>query len=151
MTYSYIYLSSAIGTVTPRELERILQTARFRNEADGVTGMLLFHDGNFMQFLEGPEEAVLRCVHERIEPARQHRGLITLQSRPVTDRDFADWRMAYVPFEQVGEQMQRAFINLLALKADPESQQQPKDRRNRLLLDSFLSSFRDIREVAGHT
>ncbi len=150
MIYSYIYLSSATEEVTPRELERILQKARSRNEADGITGILLYHDGNFMQFLEGPEEAVLRCVNERIKPARQHRGLITLQSKPIRERDFGDWRMAYVPVEKMGEQRQRAFMDLLDLRADGQFQQALKSQQNRVFLDSFLSSFRDIREAADH-
>ncbi len=151
MVYSYIYLSSAVGRVAPQALERILQSARARNQADGITGMLLFHDGNFMQFLEGPREAVLRCVHERIEPAPQHRGLITLQSKPVTEREFANWSMAYVPFGQMSAQKQEAFVDLLRLKAGVEAQNKPYGRKSQLLMKSFLSSFRDIREARGYT
>lgn len=49
-------------------------------------------------------------VHERLEPARQHSGLITLQ--PVVVREFADWRMAYMPFAELDGQKQLAFADL---------------------------------------
>jgi hypothetical protein len=59
------------------ELIQLLETSRQNNAKIGVTGMLLYKDGNFMQLIEGPEEAV-RALHAKISIDPRHRGLMTL-------------------------------------------------------------------------
>ncbi len=55
------------GIVLDRGLGSLLETCRRNNTAAGVTGMLLYKDGNFMQVLEGEEG---NCP----APARQNRA-----------------------------------------------------------------------------
>lgn len=50
---------------------------RTNNERAGITGMLLYKDGNFMQLLEGEKEAVLR-LHKNIIVDPRHKGFLTL-------------------------------------------------------------------------
>jgi hypothetical protein len=58
----------------------LLGTARRRNAAAGVTGMLLYRDGNVAQTLEAPDEAV-EATFRRIEQDPRHRGVILLLLR----------------------------------------------------------------------
>jgi len=64
------------------------------NKAVGVTGMLLYQDGNFMQVLEGNEHSV-RGVYAKIERDPRHRGLITLLQGEIEDRQFPTWSMGF--------------------------------------------------------
>ena len=91
---SLTYVSSATTILTPDELLALLQTARDNNGRLGLTGMLLYKDGNFMQVLEG-EEAPLRDLHKKIAKDSRHSGLIKLLDHPIETRQFPSWSMAF--------------------------------------------------------
>jgi len=65
-----------------------------RNTKTGVTGLLLYHDGNFMQLLEGDTSQVM-ATFDRIKKDPRHTGCITLVNEPVSERLFSDWSMAF--------------------------------------------------------
>jgi len=73
--FHLVYVSSAVEPFSKTELVELLHVARANNERLGITGMLLYRDGNFMQVLEG-EEPVVRDLYARIErDPRQARTL----------------------------------------------------------------------------
>lgn len=89
-----VYVSSAVLPFSSSELVHLLDTSRRNNAALGVTGMLLYKDGNFMQVLEG-DEATVRALYARIERDPRHRGLLTLLQGTSDEREFAEWSMAF--------------------------------------------------------
>lgn len=88
------YVSSAAHLFNEEELERLLRAARQANEAEQVTGVLLYDDGSFFQYIEGPPEGVDR-IYQRIKASREHHGLIQLLRAPIADRNFESWRMGF--------------------------------------------------------
>ena len=72
-----IYASSAVKPFLQSELFELLEICRENNTRLGITGMLLYKDGNFMQLLEG-EETPVRRLYEKIGSDSRHRGEITL-------------------------------------------------------------------------
>jgi hypothetical protein len=76
------------------ELTALLEKSRENNIALGITGILLYKDGNFMQALEGDEETV-RALSSKIAQDPRHRGFIQLYSRSIKERSFADWAMGF--------------------------------------------------------
>ena len=48
-----IYISFAAIRLSQHELLDLLKKARLRNQAQGLTGMLLYRDGTYLQYLEG--------------------------------------------------------------------------------------------------
>jgi len=100
-----LYLSSAGTKFSDSELIDLLTKAREKNTRLGVTGMLLYHDGNFLQVLEG-DEASVRPLFERINRDPRHQSVIKLIERPLAERQFGEWSMAFrtlddLPVEQV--------------------------------------------------
>jgi hypothetical protein len=91
---SLTYVSSATEAFTTRDLPTLLARARENNVRIGITGMLLYKDGNFMQVLEGPP-AVVRRQFLAIRLDYRHRGLITLLEESVESRQFSEWSMAF--------------------------------------------------------
>jgi len=109
-----VYVSSARHRLERPALNAILDTARRNNPALGVTGMLLYRDGGFMQALEG-EEAVVRDLYARIARDRRHQGLITILAEPAERREFADWSMGFEnldPSRAAGDEAERVFFSL---------------------------------------
>ena len=91
---SLIYVSSATILLSHEELTSLLETSRRNNTRAGITGMLLYKDGNFMQVIEGPAAEIYR-LHERIAHDARHGGLITLSEMAITQRQFSEWSMGF--------------------------------------------------------
>ncbi|MCC7049448.1 MAG: BLUF domain-containing protein [Alphaproteobacteria bacterium] len=91
---SAVYVTSAIKPFGRQELLELLRHARRNNEAAGITGMLLYRSGNFIQAIEGPAEAVDRLL-DRIALDPRHAGMIQVVRQPITRREFAAWSMAF--------------------------------------------------------
>lgn len=93
-----IYSSTAAYPFSDTELQDLLAKARSRNEQYGVTGVLLYHEGQFMQLLEGEAEAV-HTLYSKIEQDARHTGIFKLADKPISARSFAEWAMAFQPVE----------------------------------------------------
>lgn len=89
-----VYVSSAVRPLSRSELEDLLATSRDNNARAGITGMLLYKDGNFMQVLEG-EEGAVRALYDKIGDDPRHRGEITLREGLTEERQLADWSMGF--------------------------------------------------------
>lgn len=96
-----IYLSQATIPFEETQLEHLLGQARQFNAAHGLTGMLLYGNGRFLQVLEG-DEATVHSLYARIRQDPRHRNVTTYADKPIATRAFSDWRMAYhaLPPEQ---------------------------------------------------
>ena len=92
--FSLVYVSAAVTWFSDRELRSLLAQCRLSNAQTGVTGMLLYKDGNFMQALEGDERTV-RALEACIAADRRHQGMVTLHSGHTTERQFSDWTMGF--------------------------------------------------------
>lgn len=94
MLYSLVYVSSAVTLFSSAELVALLEQSRANNIRLGVSGLLLYKDGNAMQLLEGERETVL-ALYDRIARDPRHRGLLRLLEGPTETRQFAEWSMAF--------------------------------------------------------
>lgn len=121
---SLAYVSSASRPLSEADLEALLSSARARNLQARITGVLLYHDGSFFQFLEGPE-AELEATYARIVASKQHHGIIRLFHRAADRRYFDDWQMgfAHAPKSLLLRLAQASWVYTLAkdLSADANS------------------------------
>jgi hypothetical protein len=115
MAFAQLVYVSDLVNKDATELAPILESAVRRNSADGITGMLLYSDGNFLQVLEGTQENV-RATYERICRDPRHRNITLLTEEEVPGRQFPHWSMGlrqlspadiarfpqYAPFFQFG-------------------------------------------------
>lgn len=89
-----IYVSSATHLMTDQELIEILETARPKNEALDISGMLVYSDGTFIQVLEGDPQTV-DTLFRRIETDPRHRSCFLLLRQKVETRAFEGWSMGF--------------------------------------------------------
>jgi hypothetical protein len=92
--FRLVYVSSASQPFTKAELQALLEQARQKNTKLGVTGMLLYKDGNFMQALEG-QGNVLRGLVGTIERDSRHKGILILLRGTSEERLFPNWSMGF--------------------------------------------------------
>lgn len=92
--FSLVYVSSAVRPFSQLQLKDLLATSRTNNERLGVSGLLLYKNGGFMQVLEG-DEPVVRRLQLQISSNPAHRGLLVLLQQQQAGRDFANWSMGF--------------------------------------------------------
>ena len=95
-----IYRSAATVPFSERQLADLLTRARDNNAELGLTGLLLYDDGSFLQVLEGEREPLL-TIYGRILKIR-HDKLTKLLERPIDERRFGDWQMGFVSVTRLG-------------------------------------------------
>lgn len=93
-----IYMSQATGLFTTAALVKLLREAQLANSRADITGLLVYHEGRFMQVLEG-EKAAVAATYERITHDPRHSSLFKLADKAITGRSFLTWSMA---FQEVG-------------------------------------------------
>ena len=86
-------LCRGVGRDNAPMLQGILADSVRNNVRHRVTGLLIVHDGWFVQALEGPA-AGLRAVYEKIASDGRHTEPSILQHGPVENRAFGRWIMS---------------------------------------------------------
>lgn len=95
MPFQVIYSSQATVPMSVADLEKILVDARAGNERRGVTGVLVYVDGFFLQILEGPKDTVQGLVSSIARDSR-HSSLQVFHEAEIAQPLFSTWRMAFV-------------------------------------------------------
>lgn len=85
--------SNVLGEDSEAALHRIVATSIGNNRTRDITGLLVAHEGWFLQTIEGPEAPVTDLMARIVKDPR-HRGLRILSEGPVDGRLFQDWNMA---------------------------------------------------------
>ena len=73
-------------------VDDIIRVSIANNRAVSITGLLLVHQGWFVQALEGPASAVL-TTYGRIVNDTRHEAAQVLSAGPAERREFGDWNM----------------------------------------------------------
>jgi hypothetical protein len=80
------------GTGHVETLAAIVEAAGHRNRQLGVSGVLVYRPGRFLQVLEGPA-AALEQVFESICRDPRHGAIALMEFTPVDQARFNDWTM----------------------------------------------------------
>ncbi len=113
-----IYLSRATRPLSDEELTTLLTQAREVNAQEGITGALVYGDGQFMQIIEG-EEATLAMLYAKLLQDERHGQVFKFADKLIAQRSFANWSMAFRPvsaeqFAQLAGYMSPEALNLQA-------------------------------------
>ncbi len=89
-----IYFSHADRAMSSDDLQELLNRARDRNKTKGITGLLLYQSGYFLQALEGDRESV-RALFEKIQADPRHHTMTKIYDQETEERNFKDWQMGF--------------------------------------------------------
>jgi hypothetical protein len=87
-----VYRSRAVRPLSETELCRLTMAAQARNLRESITGVMVYDDSHFFQWLEGPGENVDR-VMDSIRGDSRHTDIEILNSETVRSRAFGRWSM----------------------------------------------------------
>ncbi len=95
MLVRLMYASRAVTAFDQDQLALIVRKSRGSNPAEGITGVLCFSQGIFLQVLEGGRSAVNR-LYNRIASDPRHTQVELLCYEEIEERRFAGWSMGQV-------------------------------------------------------
>ena len=137
-----VYTSVATRDIPREELAAMLERARRRNAARKVTGLLVYHDGCFMQAMEGPA-ATVDALLNTIAADGRHRAILVLLRQPIAERQFQAHSMAYRDLRD--EPLPEGHVGLLNDGLRGESFRGHPDRIHRLLQIFADTQLRRVR------
>jgi FAD-dependent sensor of blue light len=133
--YQVVYSSAAVEVFSEAQLTELLARARVNNQRLGVTGMLLYHEGSFLQVVEGEAE-VLEALFKTISRDKRHHRVVPLLKRPVEERHFGNWKMGFAAVKNLPKNMP-GYSDYLRQRGDPAEAGNAAAR--------LLAAFRDGR------
>jgi len=109
-----LYISDALRPMTQDDLDAIRDVSNTFNAKHGITGVLLYSAGHFVQLLEG-EPSVIRALYDKIVQDPRHMNLRLLVERPADRRVFADWDMGVLDLDQHASRHRESLDELVQL------------------------------------
>lgn len=112
--YQVLYHSRATPPPSDTQLQALLAQSRAYNAQHGITGLLLYSNGCYVQALEGPKHQV-QALYARIQADTHHTQVLTVSQGPRPERRFADWNLRFGSVAPpVVEQVLAVVADLLA-------------------------------------
>jgi hypothetical protein len=99
MLVRLLYASRAVDTSSDA-IESILQQSRSHNPGSGVTGVLCYGGGIFLQALEGGRMTVSE-LYGHIQRDARHKDVVLLHYEEIAERRFAGWTMGEVNMTRI--------------------------------------------------
>lgn len=118
--YRIVYVSAAVNPFSKSALLELLTKASEKNQRLGVTGLLLYKDGDFIQMLEG-ERTVVEELFKKIGDDRRHARVIVLIEGETDERLFKDWSMGFRDLSDPEVQATPGFSQFMNTPLVPDS------------------------------
>jgi hypothetical protein len=99
MLVRLLYASRAVDP-DPALIESILAQSRQFNPSTGITGILVYGGGIFLQAIEGGREAVSE-LYGHIQKDARHKQVVLLHYEEISERRFGGWTMGQVDVPRV--------------------------------------------------
>jgi len=99
MLVRLLYASRAVDP-DPALIESILAQSRQFNPSTGITGILVYGGGIFLQAIEGGREAVSE-LYGHIQKDTRHKQVVLLHYEEISERRFGGWTMGQVDVARV--------------------------------------------------
>ena len=99
MLVRLLYASRAVDT-SVQALEAILAQSRQFNPECGITGILCYGDGFFLQAIEGGRMAV-SDLYGHIQKDARHKDVVLLHYQEIPERRFGGWTMGQVNVSKI--------------------------------------------------
>lgn len=114
-TYRIIYTSTAVRPLGSAEFNRLLMQARIYNFSEAIGGLLLRAGLQFLEVLEGPQQAVT-ALYQRIAADSRHHAVRLLEAAAVRAPLFPFASLAFMDVEAA------ALARLIAYLEPPHRQ-----------------------------
>ena len=133
--YQLVYVSTATQPMSARANEELADAAKARNTELAVTGVLLYSNSHYLQFLEGSRHNV-GGLFEVIRNDSRHHDVYVLRRQFIPQRQFSDWRMRLIEPHDVADEQSAMYSRLFGIDSED-----PDVRRFAIETWTILNSF----------
>ncbi|WP_087024816.1 BLUF domain-containing protein [Thaumasiovibrio subtropicus] len=133
-----VYISKSQVRFSQRELDMMLVEFRKKNQAEGISGVLLYSGETFIQLFEGEATSVAR-LWLRIKADCRHEEIVLLERSVSQKRIFGGWAMGFV---RVSPQVSEGFCDYL--RQGEFEHQRSMSRDLKAIFAQFLADYVDI-------
>ena len=135
------YVSSADKSITSQDITDILDVSVKNNDTFDITGILCYHDGNFLQFIEGESDNVHNLI-EKIKEDKRNSGMIVVHDELIAGRMFPDWRMALRRLSDIPKALRGNCRDIMRLSLEQFEASPDHADEIHALIHAFKESFR---------
>lgn len=89
-----VYISSMKREYSPDELHEIAEKFQIYNNSNSITGLMIYHNRNIMQYIEG-EDNVIKNIFKKISNDSRHHNIIKLIEETSLERRVQDWNVCF--------------------------------------------------------
>jgi len=100
MLVRLLYASRSVNPGSSDLTESILSQSRSHNPAMGITGILCYGGGIFLQALEGGRMRISE-LYGHIQKDARHKDVVLLNYEEISERRFGGWTMGQVNVERI--------------------------------------------------
>ena len=100
MLVRLLYVSRAVSPENSEATHTILLQARSHNLSNGITGILCYGGGIFLQAIEGGRDAV-STLYNHISNDKRHKDVVLLHYEEISERRFGGWTMGQVNLSKI--------------------------------------------------
>jgi hypothetical protein len=111
MYVELLYSSVATKKLSGSELAQIVDVSVHNNSKSNVSGILVYHQREFLQLLEGPEEIVQELM-EKISKDERHANIRVIWQHEIEVRGFENWSMGFVNIDDIDDSDELDLIDL---------------------------------------
>jgi hypothetical protein len=98
MLSQIVYVSVRKPNCTEAEIEKILDSCKKNNGQVDITGVLLYSETQFIQYLEGAYREIIG-LYDKIKLDDRHKNISLIASAPIKVRTFPSWQMGVKKFD----------------------------------------------------
>lgn len=138
--FELLYTSLSPVELSEDELTDILEKARVKNNKLGITGMLIYHDREIMQILEGDKSKVLNLFQTIFEDSR-HTSVGVFYKGEIKERAFSDWSMAFKSLDEQAIKLITDGYQGLDKNSSPISMLKSSNNRGKKTFISLRDTF----------
>lgn len=95
MRYAIAYVSTASKDLKESEIKTILENSVAWNNRQGLTGILLYSEGNFFQIMEG-EEGVIKDLFESIKQDPRHHNVLQIFGKEIHREAYDGYKADFI-------------------------------------------------------
>ncbi|HYX32298.1 MAG TPA: BLUF domain-containing protein [Oligoflexus sp.] len=124
--FQLAYLSRATEPFEEAELFQLIDHSQKNNKAKGLSGMLVYNSGYFLQLLEGPADLV-NATMDRIARDPRHVDIKRVFENQASQRIFGSWYMAYKNLSTFNPLLRQRVENLITKLAGKSNVEHPDE------------------------
>jgi len=89
-----LYVSRMKKEYSKEDLKDMLNRFRENNKTYNISGLMLYYDGNIIQYIEGDKKNVY-ILYNNIKNDIKHYNITKVVDESITRRNFVDWDMGF--------------------------------------------------------